>query len=240
MHTWHIHIEGQVQGVGFRPFVFVLAQQMKLNGWVNNTVDGVHIVFNAPTAAAHDFQQAILANAPQLSRITAIHKNKIQQKFFDNFQIIHSEAAGTAKLLLTPDFALCEDCRNEIKNPDNRRLGYAFTTCTNCGPRFSIVHALPYDREQTSMETFHMCEFCESEYQNPKDRRYYSQTNSCASCGIQMHLIDPAMDTVVSGSDIIDAVVALWRQGKIVAIKGIGGYLLTCDAQNEKAVNELR
>ena len=241
MNTWHIQIKGQVQGVGFRPFVFTLAKKMEIKGWVNNTKDGVHIVFNAEKKLAFEFKNDLFTKAPRLSKITSIHIRVIQEEFFDNFQIVHSETNGEPNLLLTPDFALCEDCRLEIHNPNNRRQSYAFTTCTNCGPRFSIIDRLPYDREFTTMEEFRMCPSCSSEYDDPLDRRYYSQTNSCIECGIALSLFDSNKRGVVGESgDLINQVVAWWEAGKIVAIKGIGGYLLTADASNKTTVLELR
>ena len=241
MNTWHIHIKGQVQGVGFRPFVFALAQEYGLKGWVNNTVDGVHVVFNAEQRIASDFSNKITTNAPTLSRITASHLQQIEQKFFDNFQIIHSAEEGEPNLLLTPDVSLCEDCREELHQIDNRRQGYPFITCTNCGPRFSIIRSLPYDRIHTTMRGFTMCTTCRKEYDNPLDRRYYSQTNSCSDCGIGLSLFDGKKNQMAQQTKaILDEVVRLLEVGKIVAIKGIGGYLLTCDAGNSAAVSELR
>lgn len=241
MNTWHIHIEGQVQGVGFRPFVFALAQEYGLKGWVNNTFDGVHVVFNADQQVASTFMEHLLTKAPRLSKITAANKTIIPTKFFENFQIIHSVKSGDPSLLLTPDFALCEACRVELKQINDRRYAYAFITCTNCGPRYSIVHSLPYDRVNTKMDCFQMCSACHHEYNDPFDRRYYSQTNSCSDCGVELILFDAQKNVIAKPYEgIIQKVVAYWKTGKIVAIKGIGGYLLTCDASNENAISELR
>ena len=241
MSTWHVHIEGQVQGVGFRPFIFALAQEYGLKGWVNNTSDGVHVIFNADKKVALEFTNKIVAQAPSLSQITTIRFFKIQQKFFDNFQIIQSNADGEPKLLLTPDFGLCENCREELHTIENRRFGYPFITCTNCGPRFSIINNLPYDRVNTKMDAFQMCPTCYKEYENPLDRRYYSQTNSCLDCSIELTLFDANQSVIAKqAEEIVDRVVAFWEVGRIVAIKGIGGYLLTCDASNKTTVLELR
>ena len=239
--TWHIHIQGLVQGVGFRPFVFLLAKKYELTGWVNNTTNGVHIEMTANEELAQKFYQKIITDAPVLSRITAHSILKTEQKFFDNFQIIHSENSGRPNLLLTPDFAICEVCKSEVHSISNRRNGYAFTTCTHCGPRFSMIKQLPYDRENTAMKVFQMCPTCKAEYENPQDRRYFSQTNSCPDCRIELTLFDKNKNEV-SGhqSEILDKVVSFWQAGKIVAIKGIGGYLLTCDANNPSAISELR
>ena len=241
MDTWHIHIQGQVQGVGFRPFIYRLAKEYQLKGWVNNTIDGVHIELNADQATLDTFCEDVKNRAPKLARITQVEYYKAEQKFFDNFQIIHSEAKGEPNLLFSPDFALCEDCRVDIHDEENQRSDYAFITCTNCGPRFSIIHGLPYDREHTSMDAFHMCPVCQQEYDDPLDRRYYSQTNSCANCGIDLTFIDAkGQQLEASPDELLKAVIDAWSEGAIVAIKGIGGYLLTCDATDEAAINRLR
>ena len=241
MQTWHIHIEGQVQGVGFRPFVFLLATEYGLSGWVNNTFDGVHVEINALEKIARKFYQHLVENAPVLAKITKHQIAVSSRKFFDNFQIIHSDLAGDANLLITPDFGLCIDCRADIYKVEDRRFHYPFTTCTNCGPRYSIIDSLPYDRERTTMSAFSMCNNCQTEYDNPFNRRYYSQTNSCSNCGIQMYLYDSDQRSInLSQKDIINEIIKQWSIGKIVAIKGIGGYLLTCAARNDKVIQQLR
>ncbi len=271
MQTWHIHIEGQVQGVGFRPFVYRLAKENKLNGWVCNTVDGVHVEINAKEEKAFIFFKKIIKSAPELSVISNHRIYLSEQQYFSDFKIIHSENNGEANLLLTPDFAICEDCRKELSSENNRRNNYPFITCTNCGPRFSITRKLPYDRETTTMEKFRQCPTCQKEYDNPLDRRYYSQTNSCPDCTIQLSLFGVAKNLTDSSFDkriaelqfgvqpsknvakpaqrrtgvrryvcTMDTIIEKWQNGKIVAIKGIGGYLLTCDAGNELAIKELR
>ena len=239
MRTWHIHICGQVQGVGFRPFVYKKAIEYELKGWVNNTVDGVHVEFNAEIPEADHFYNVLIQQAPSLSQITKHSIQEIAYQFFDSFQIIHSDSLGIPQLLLTPDFALCQACRKELHDKSNRRNGYAFITCTDCGPRFSLINSLPYDRERTSMHTFTMCETCNNEYQDPLDRRYFSQTNSCETCGIDMTLVcgDKKITEIAS---IIKTVIDLWKNGKIIAIKGIGGYLLSCDANHPEAIKTLR
>jgi hydrogenase maturation protein HypF len=236
-HTYHLHITGQVQGVGFRPFVWRLAQAYGLSGWVNNTTDGVHVVFNAGVRTAEDFGQAILGQAPPLSRITGYRLEALARQAFEGFQIVHSATAALPDLLLTPDFALCPECRQELHQAANRRFGYAFTTCIHCGPRFSIATGLPYDRERTTMARFEQCPECLAEYNDPADRRYFSQTNSCPVCGIQLRLTDAAgMDI----ADPLDSAINGLCAGKILAVKGIGGYLLMCDATNAGALQNLR
>ncbi|MEZ4956735.1 MAG: carbamoyltransferase HypF [Saprospiraceae bacterium] len=239
--TWHIHIEGQVQGVGFRPFVYKLAKEYGLNGWVNNATDGVHIEINATENVAQEFYGDLIMKAPALAQITKHIISIIDKKFFDNFEIIHSQQSGKTNLLLTPDFAICEDCRQELNDHKNRRNKYPFITCTNCGPRYSIIHQLPYDRVNTKMDVFKMCNNCLEEYENPLDRRYYSQTNSCLNCSVELTLYNANKNKIAfNQNQIIEAVVQFWKEGKIVAIKGIGGYILTCDAENTTALLALR
>lgn len=240
MQTWHIHIQGQVQGVGFRPFIYRLAHQFGLNGWVNNTLDGVHIRLNTDETGIRDFCQQVKYQAPPLARILSLQYHVIAPEPFASFQIMHSQSEGEPDLLLTPDVALCADCRTDIHDDRNRRSGYAFTTCINCGPRYSIVQSVPYDRVNTEMSAFEMCTACQQEYNNPSDRRYYSQTNSCAECGVTLTLWADGAPRDLSQTEIINAVTQAWADGQTVAIKGIGGYLLTCDAGNAEAVQRLR
>lgn len=236
--SFHIHICGQVQGVGFRPFVWRLATEWGLQGWVNNAADGVHIVVNASAERASAFMEALQVQAPSLSRITRATLIEIPAQAFEGFSIVSSDSDAEPNLLLSPDFALCEDCRRELHQAGNRRYAYAFITCTNCGPRFSIVDGLPYDREHTAMRDFEMCPDCRAEYESVSDRRYYSQTNSCAVCGVQLSFYSPGGEVIHEGALAL-ALEALW-QGKILAVKGIGGFLLMCDATNKQAINTLR
>ena len=238
--TFHIHIQGQVQGVGFRPFVYKLAREYRLDGWVNNTLDGVHVEVCAQEDRVREFYQKIIDRAPLLSRITKHDLRKVDGGSFNGFEIIHSDSEGQANLLLTPDFGMCDDCRMDSYAAENRRKGYPFTTCTNCGPRYSIIHRLPYDRHTTTMEKFRMCPNCEREYWDPEDRRYYSQTNSCPDCPVNLQLFSGKNPVETDPDKIPEKVVNLWKEGEIVAIKGIGGYLLTCDAANETAILQLR
>ena len=239
--SYHIHIQGMVQGVGFRPFVYQLAHHLGLKGWVNNTTNGVHIELTTDTNTLYTFVEKIREEKPQTAEITALNIQSLPDKDFDDFQIIHSQEKASKKLLLTPDFAMCEDCREELFDPENKRFQYPFLTCTNCGPRHSIIRDLPYDRETTTMDDFPMCTSCLEEYKNPMDRRYYSQTNSCPDCAIQLAFYENGQQrsfpTVEAG---LRYITQQWSQGKTVALKGIGGYLLTCDAGQAKAVQLLR
>ncbi|MFZ4057260.1 MAG: acylphosphatase, partial [Ferruginibacter sp.] len=162
--TYHIHIAGLVQGVGFRPFVWQLANAYQLKGWVNNTIDGVHIEINATTSTAEKFNAALIQEAPELAVIQKHSMSIVSNKVFSEFSIVESAATGEASLMLTPDYALCNHCKSEFHDSTNRRYHYPFITCTYCGPRYSIIHQLPYDRVNTAMENFPMCPECTTEY----------------------------------------------------------------------------
>lgn len=241
MPTYHIHIRGQVQGVGFRPAVFKLAQHLCLKGWVSNTTDGVHIEINTDASLLQDFIRAIQDEAPVLARISGISIAEIPEKVFRSFEIRQDSEVRATDLLLSPDFALCGDCRREMQDPANRRFGYPFITCTLCGPRYSISRALPYDRERTTMLAFQQCLGCKGEYENPLNRRYYSQTNSCAACGIRLELLRPDGSRIPGGTpELLQLVAGALKEGKIIAVKGIGGFLLLGDAGSAGVVRELR
>ncbi len=239
--AYHFHLTGLVQGVGFRPFVWQLARSMGVTGQVSNGVNGVHIYVGADADTARTFLRRVQAEAPKLARIeSAIMETTVSLEWPD-FSIVESESAGTASLLLTPDFALCPACRADLSDSGNRRFGYAFTTCTHCGPRYSILQGLPYDRPATTMEPFSMCADCEAEYNDPADRRFFAQTNSCPNCPVSLRLFTAAQKEIVVAQDtIIQAVVDALRAGQIVAAKGIGGYLLLADATNAATIGELR
>jgi hydrogenase maturation protein HypF len=238
MSAFHIHFQGQVQGVGFRPFVYKKAIEFRLAGRVNNSNTGVHIEVEGDSDIIHDFYNTILNNPPELAIITKSEIKEIKTKGFKEFEIVHSENTELPNLLLTPDYGICNDCLNELFNPQNRRYHYPFITCTNCGPRYSIIKKLPYDRENTTMDNFRMCAVCEPEYHNPLNRRYYSQTNSCADCAVEMRVLNS--DIKYTQSVIIELIQTSLRDGKIIAIKGIGGYLLLADATNIQTINILR
>jgi len=245
MQTYHIHITGIVQGVGFRPFVYKIAHGLGLKGSIKNGLDGVHFLFNADENLANQVFLSIVKNAPSNSRIHNHSLSKVKGINFNKLDIIQSDdTTGKPNLPLTPDFALCPTCSKELANPTNRRFNYPFTTCTYCGPRYSITKKLPYDRQTTIMEAFDMCPNCKKEYNNPLDRRYYSQTNSCDTCGIKLSFFDfnPPIsgDKLRTTEEFINETVDQLQQQKIIAIKGIGGYLLLCDAQSKEAIQNLR
>ncbi|MFY0690105.1 MAG: carbamoyltransferase HypF [Cyclobacteriaceae bacterium] len=240
MDTFHIHINGQVQGVGFRPFVFQLAHMLELTGWVQNGVDGVHIRFNANVATARRFLDLLISKAPSKSIIEHTSLIRVADEQFHDFQISDSSASGNRAVRISPDFAMCDDCKHEIDAASDPRYGYSFITCTNCGPRYSIISSLPYDRANTEMHKFKMCEECGQEYRDPYDRRFYSQTNSCPGCGVKLQLIMNGRISKMDASDQLRETVTAISDGKIVAVKGIGGFLLLCDANNNSSIEVLR
>ncbi|MVM41591.1 carbamoyltransferase HypF [Spirosoma sp. HMF3257] len=239
--TFHLHLTGQVQGVGFRPFVWQLARSMKLQGSVSNGADGVHIYVNTDTATAQVFSSRVQAEAPAIARIQSVELREVESIYFNDFSIIDSQLTGLASLQLTPDLALCDACREEINKPDNRRFGYAFTTCTHCGPRYSILQEVPYDRPTTAMALFDMCADCEREYNDPTNRRFYAQTNSCPNCPVELSLFSASGQCLTgSRTELIGYVMDALYEGQTVAVKGVGGYLLLCDATNANAIQQLR
>jgi len=241
MHSYHIHIGGLVQGVGFRPFVFRLAGQLGINGWVSNGNDGVHIEFTASEEQANLFYTSLLCYQPDNAIIRSHEIKEIPLAEFSGFTIQPSDASAQPDLLLTPDIAICETCRKEISDPGNRRFQYPFTTCLACGPRYSIISGLPYDRMNTTMRDLHLCPECETEYNDVHNRRHYSQTNSCTECAIPMHLFDNnGVEICKDPEGILLILQESLRHGHIIAVKGIGGYLLLCDATKYYSVATLR
>jgi hydrogenase maturation protein HypF len=198
----------------------------------------VHIHINADEQTVRDFQETLRSKLPPLAVVTDWHCEVIDFIEYIDFQIVESHSKQRPNLLITPDVAMCKDCRQELHNSDDRRYQYPFITCTNCGPRYSIITALPYDRPNTTMAKFTMCPVCLDEYNNPLERRHFSQTNSCPDCAVEMQLYENGQLT--GHFTDLDYIVSQWQAGKIIAIKGIGGYLLTCDATNPNAVQELR
>ena len=241
MNTYHIHIGGLVQGVGFRPFVCRLAERMGLHGWVSNGNDGVHIEINATEETADNFYTSLLCCQPENAIIRSHHLQITAPTSYTDFRIKESDDSAIPDLLLTPDIAICENCRKEITDPDNKRYQYPFTTCLVCGPRYSIITGLPYDRPNTTMGELEMCPSCEKEYTNIHDHRHFSQTNSCPDCAIPMHLFDNNGVEISKDPDgILQITLESLKHGHIIAVKGIGGYLLICDATKHYSVSTLR
>jgi hydrogenase maturation protein HypF len=240
-----IRVTGVVQGVGFRPFIYSLAQRHALTGWVRNTSAGVDIEVAGEPEALGAFVHAISAEAPPLSRIELIDVQTITSNGYTRFEIKPSAAQEGAYQPISPDVATCDECLAEVFDPDDRRYRYPFTNCTNCGPRFTIIEDIPYDRPKTTMAPFEMCPDCQAEYDDPLDRRFHAQPNACPVCGPHLELVPSPVQDVPTGwddlpHDEIEAVRELLRAGLIVAIKGLGGFHLACDATNPAAVSELR
>jgi hydrogenase maturation protein HypF len=233
-----IHITGIVQGVGFRPFVYGLALRYGLKGWVRNTSEGVDIRVDGSTGALESFMTALQAEAPPLAHIDNLTMRECPPDGFATFEIRHSEAILGAAQPISPDIAICADCLRELHDPSDRRYRYPFINCTNCGPRFTIIQDIPYDRPLTTMVDFAMCDACAAEYDDPGDRRFHAQPVACPECGPQVWL--EANGERTWGDGAIRQVSALLRQGAILAIKGLGGFHLVCDATNAAAVAELR
>lgn len=235
-----IEIKGVVQGVGFRPFIYNLATSMGLDGEVSNNGYGVLILLDATQEKVDEFIRNMRENRPPLSEIDSIKITRTKKtKLFESFSIEMSEVAKNLSSHIPPDIAMCEECERELLEKTNRRFEYPFITCVSCGPRFSIIKNLPYDRKNTSMDLFLMCKKCAEEYKNPQDRRYHAQPIGCHKCGPTLFLFDNS-GNVIESENIIDEVVKIITDGKIVAIKGIGGYHLVCDATNDEAVRLLR
>lgn len=234
-----ISVRGIVQGVGFRPFVYQLAARHSLRGWVCNTSGDVRIEVEGEAKDIDAFISSLKTKAPPQSHIESFEVTAGEPEGFQTFEIRESVAEAGEYQLVSPDIATCEDCRKEIFDPADRRYRYPFTNCTNCGPRFTIITDIPYDRPKTTMRKFTMCPECQREYDNPLDRRFHAQPNACPVCGPKLELLD-AQGNTVSGDDIIRETSELLKNGWIIAVKGLGGFLLACDATDEAAVNRLR
>jgi len=234
-----IRIEGIVQGVGFRPFVFRLANEYLLHGYVLNDAHGVVIEVEGEDGRIEEFTTALREKAPPMSRIVRISSQKLDPYGYTLFEIRKSQNENERSALISPDIAVCNDCLTELFEPTNRRFRYPFINCTNCGPRFTITNGIPYDRPNTSMSKFIMCPDCQREYDDPTNRRFHAQPNACPACGPKVTLIDEKGEVVICG-DPISKTVELLHQGRIVAIKGLGGFHLAVDAMNDSSVIRLR
>jgi hydrogenase maturation protein HypF len=235
----HISVFGVVQGVGFRPFVYGLATTHNLKGWVCNTSEDVKIEIEGKAEAIEQFKLELQTKAPPLARIEGIAISYHSPIGYKSFEIRHSIAEEGKYQLISPDIATCQACLSELLEPNNRRYRYPFTNCTNCGPRFTIIEDMPYDRPKTTMHYFQMCPQCQEEYDNPLDRRFHAQPNACPKCGPKVELVD-AQGKPVASPDPIATASQLLRRGSIIAIKGLGGFQLACDATNKTVVKTLR
>lgn len=241
MPAYHVHITGRVQGVGFRPYIYNLARDYAVKGWVRNDINGLEIEYEADQADADRFYQQLIHQPPTLSIIKSFTRLRIPDRGFADFHIKDSSDKGEVGAHLSPDFGLCDACRQELHDNHNRRYRYAFITCTKCGPRYSIQKNLPYDREHTTMAPYVMCDECTHEYKAIDNRRYYSQTNSCGDCPILMTMWSKSGQLAFNQDEIIYRIrEAVFEEKKIVAVKGIGGYLLLADATDEHVVKTLR
>ena len=259
MRHAHIHVTGIVQGVGMRPFVYREAMAHGICGWVLNAGDGVHIEAHAQSESLDEFIAALSEHAPAASRVEHVEVVDLAPGDWDaaneqGFRIVASQDQTAHTTLISPDIATCDDCLRELFDPADRRFHYPFINCTNCGPRFTIIRSLPYDRAATSMDCFPMCPTCAAEYADPLDRRFHAQPDACFDCGPHITWREADRDVVPAGADatpavgstrkasdaIIERCVELLAGGGIVAIKGLGGFHLACDATNEQAVRELR
>lgn len=233
-----LKLGGIVQGVGFRPFVYQKAVAFDLKGFVQNGADGITIEIEGESSKIERFLVE-LKTPPPLSRIDSLTSQEIELENTQEFSIRDSDE-GMAKSMVSADISLCEACRKEMQDPKNRRYDYPFINCTDCGPRYSIIKDLPYDRAKTSMAPFSMCKACQKEYKDPRNRRYHAQPLSCFECGPKLSLLDIKGEILSSERSALDEVCDLIRSGETVAIKGVGGFHLVCDAGNEDAVRKLR
>jgi len=234
-----IEVSGIVQGVGFRPYVYRLATERRLAGRIRNTPAGVDIEIQGDVQAVEDFVARITAEAPPLARVTEVRVRDLPCNGDRGFQIVESILGGAVHTLISPDVAICGDCLRELFDPGDRRYLYPFINCTNCGPRFTIMRDLPYDRALTSMATFPMCPECQREYDDPLDRRFHAQPNACWRCGPHVELWGAAGPKVDTTDSIAESAARL-RDGSVVAVKGLGGFHLAVDATNQRAVEKLR
>ncbi len=232
-------IRGAVQGVGFRPFVYRLATELELNGWVNNTSHGVFVEVEGARDRLECFLLRVEREKPAISFIQSLESSFADPVGYVGFEIRKSDG-GEKTALVMPDIASCPECLREIFDPRNRRFGYPFTNCTNCGPRYTIIESLPYDRPRTTMKKFTMCAECEREYRDPSNRRFHAQPNACPECGPQLELWSMAGAVLARRQAALDEAAVALRQGRIVGVKGLGGFHLMVDARNEEAVRRLR
>src|SRR5580698_5000455 len=233
-----VRVEGVVQGVGFRPFVYSLATSLGLGGMVGNDADGVFAEVEGDPAMVEEFLAALARDAPPLARIERVTTSAMRPDGTTSFAIAPSQPGTRRRTLVSADTATCADCLAELADPGDRRFGYPFINCTNCGPRFTIVRDVPYDRPLTTMAGFGLCADCAAEYSDPADRRFHAQPVCCAACGPRLRLLDAAGSERVG--DPIGLAAAVLAEGRVLAVKGLGGYHLAVDAGSEPAAAALR
>ena len=234
-----IKVRGVVQGVGFRPFVYRMARELQLNGWVLNGEEGVEIHLEGPESAFGEFERRLKSDAPPASRITCIEVHPAAAVGFREFTIKESERKDRPTVRISPDLPVCDDCLRELRDPANRRFAYPYINCTNCGPRYTVILALPYDRPNTTMKGWPFDSYCDREYHDPANRRFHAQPVACPACGPQ-YFLQVDGQNICKDEEAIKRAVELLKAGSIVAVKGLGGYHLACDARNASAVHALR
>ncbi len=235
-----VTVRGLVQGVGFRPFVYRLATQLRLNGWVLNSGQGVFIEVEGAKDELQSFLTRLEKEKPPRAVIQSLEFSILDATGYERFDILYSDQSGRKTVLILPDIAVCADCLRDIFDPGDRRFRYPFTNCTNCGPRFTIIEALPYDRPHTSMKRFAMCPACDREYHDPSDRRFHAQPNACPRCGPRLELWDAKGTVLGKEEEALKRAIEIVRDGQILALKGIGGFQLIVDAYNANAIRRLR
>lgn len=232
-----VTLRGHVQGVGFRPFVYRLARDYGITGQVQNRLGDVEVVACGDSSMLQRFCDDIVNRAPPLSKVTAAEQQWLPDTFFDSFKIVPSTAAASPQIAVPPDYFMCDDCRSELQDPSDRRYQYPFINCTQCGPRYTLIQALPYDRPNTSMADFPMCVDCLAEYSDPLNRRFHAEPIACAVCGPAISFLSTHS---LPADDALTGAIGLLHDGMTIAVKGIGGYHLVCDALNHRAVARLR
>jgi len=235
-----IHLTGAVQGVGFRPFVYNTAKKFSLNGYVINDTHGVIIEVEGEEENINSFLISLQTEKPPLAHIFSQDIQELRLEGFVDFEIRRSKSKGKKEVFILPDISICDECLKELNDPENRRYRYPFINCTNCGPRYTIIEKLPYDRPNTTMKEFRMCPDCEREYNDPENRRFHAQPNACPVCGPHISLFLSDGKFVSEKEEALSKTVQLLRKGNIIAVKGVGGFHLVCDATDDKALKKLR
>ncbi len=235
-----VHVRGVVQGVGFRPFVHRLAVRHSLSGWVRNEAGEVRIAVEGNPEEVDDFLLALEREAPPLASLDSVHVEPDSGQQHDGFRIVDSDVSPVDRLPVSPDVSMCAACERELLDPSNRRYRYPFITCTDCGPRYTVIESMPYDRERTTMRAFTQCRDCRAEYEDPADRRYHSETNCCPICGPGLWLVGAGQRNGNERADPVASAARLLRTGLVIAVRGLGGFHLAADATDDSAVRRLR
>lgn len=240
IYQLRVTIRGAVQGVGFRPYIYRLAAELDLSGWIVNSSQGVFLEVEGTSHKLREFLLRVESEKPPRSFIQSLESAYLDPVGYDTFEIRESDSTGEATAIVLPDIATCPDCLDEVLDPADRRYRYPFTNCTNCGPRYSIIEGLPYDRPKTTMREFVMCRACQEEYDNPLDRRFHAQPNACPECGPGLELWDRDGNVLSERDDALLSACDAVRDRLIVAVKGLGGFHLIADARNDSVIEELR